>query len=167
MDLTLEWLFLFFSVAGKWFLRGTRALCVGPLCVQSRSQECLHHGPQLRRAVFRWAGECFSFPLILPTSHWHKDTLRHTIHFCQHNHSQTCTCWKMHIPSHTVYRLPFKFALLYPYMHINILVCNILHILKLRLSYTQTCRAVPALVTSGRRAEKWYCVKHGGTIKNK
>lgn len=80
MDLTLDY-FVCVCVclcirvfAGKWLLRGTRAIRVGQLCVQSRSKECLHHGPQLRRTVFRWAGKCFSFPFLPPTdmkTHWY------------------------------------------------------------------------------------------------
>lgn len=70
MDVTLGWLF---CVVGKWLLWGTRVIRVGPLCVQSCSQVCLHHGPQLWRAVFCWAGECLTFPLILPPT----DTMTH------------------------------------------------------------------------------------------
>lgn len=44
---------VFACLAGQCILRGARSLRVGPLCVPSGGQECLHHGPQLRRAVFR------------------------------------------------------------------------------------------------------------------
>lgn len=58
---------VFCVFAGQRIFRRARSLRVGPLCVPSGGQECLHYGPQLRRAVFRWAGESFLFS-ALPVS---------------------------------------------------------------------------------------------------
>lgn len=152
-----------FCVAGKCFLWGTRAIRVGPLCVQSCSQECLHHGSQLWRAVFRWAGECFSFPLVpfyLPQTHRHtqKKHTRPQIHVNNTTYS--------HIPvSKKTYSLPHAHSqrFMYAKLHNNTLVHTNVHVRKNSL-FTHRFQA---LVTSGRETTEWYCVKHGGTIKNK